>query len=206
MGKSVFALWLLCQVTAVCLADDLVPATGRSPQTAPLLRRCELRIADGDITGGLADCGTAILGEPRNPDLYVFRGYQLWTLKRQEEALSDFDRALSLDAGHCDARALRAVTEFNLGYVREADKDSDAALDCNQKSALAWCSRGLVDTFFGRFHRAIRDFTQAIALKPSYAEAYEKRALAFRGLGNARRAEEDSRTASQLKAHVAGHE
>lgn len=116
------------------------------------------------------DLTQAIRLVPNHGHAYFHRARANWHLGRAEQALADYDRAISL----LPKQQYAASTAFL--------ERGDIYL---QKSDLA---------------RAIEDFTEAIRLDPNYYEAYERRAKAFRSLGDNLNAQKDEDKARELRS------
>ena len=111
------------------------------------------------------DLTRSIQLQPNRGHAYLHRARANWHLGRAEQALADYDRAISLlSQQHPPHSCTASVAFFERGDFYF------------QKNDLA---------------RAIEDFTEAIRLDPNYWEAYERRAKAFRALGDNLNAQQD---------------
>ena len=88
-------------------------------------------------------------------------------LKRYEEALADFDRAIAIDEKYTWAIAHRGQTYGAMQRYEEALADFDRAIVLDEKSAWVIAGRGLVYLLLKRYEEALADFNQAIALDDS---------------------------------------
>jgi tetratricopeptide (TPR) repeat protein len=107
---------------------------------------------------------------PRDTRGWNIRGKILLSMKRYEDALQSFDRALSIHPEFLEATANR------LALFREARG--------NQELANALCARGAVMAQGMRYEDAIIHFDEALLVKPNFTDALCNRAAALYELGD----------------------
>jgi tetratricopeptide (TPR) repeat protein/S1-C subfamily serine protease len=122
----------------------------------------------------------------KQPEAYVYnnRGIAKSSLGKNQEAIADFDRAITFNPKYVQAYINRGVPKSELGNKQEAITDYDRAIALNSKSAQAYNNRGIAKSDLGGKQEAILDYNRAIALNPRYAEAYSNRGIAKSDLGN----------------------
>ena len=98
------------------------------------------------------------------------RGQTYQSLKRYEEALKDFDRAIELNSEYSGAISCRAQTYKYLKRYEEALKDFDRAIELDNDYAWASGNRGQIYQFLGQFESSLQDFDRAIELEPEDCE------------------------------------
>jgi tetratricopeptide (TPR) repeat protein len=103
-------------------------------------------------------------------------------LKRRDAALSDYDRAIALDAGFVHAHFNRGMLLSVLGQWQSALNSYDQAIAIKSDYAEAYCNRGNVLGQLGRWDAALENYDRAIVLKPGYAEACSNRGNALEKL------------------------
>jgi tetratricopeptide (TPR) repeat protein len=110
-------------------------------------------------------------------------GLILAALKRPEEAIASYDRAIALDPDSADVRCNRANVLCDLGRLEEAlaGYDDAIALDCDHFTAHN--NRGSLLRELRRFEEAVASHDRAIALDPDHANAHYNRANALCDLG-----------------------
>lgn len=106
-------------------------------------------------------------------------------------ALSDYTKAIELDADLPQVYNNRGNTLKAMGDYEAAIKDYDKAIEINPRFAFAYNNRGAAWFLKGELDRAVSDYNKAIKLKPDYALAYANRGLAFQIRGDSARAERD---------------
>jgi tetratricopeptide (TPR) repeat protein len=93
--------------------------------------------------------------------------------------LSDYDKALALNANNPDAFNNRGIVLSKLERFEEALADLDKAIALKPDHADAHHNRGTTLLDLRRFDEALAEFRQAIALRPDYAQAYYSRGTAY---------------------------
>ncbi|MBD2015204.1 CHAT domain-containing protein [Microcoleus sp. FACHB-53] len=112
------------------------------------------------------------------------RGETYRLVKRYDEALADFDRAIELDPNYAFAFASRGETYRLLGQYDKALADFDRAIDLDSYYTFALASRGWVYMALNCYNEALADFDRAIELDPNYVFALSNRGEIYRLLGH----------------------
>jgi len=133
-----------------------------------------------------------VLGRyPNLPLGYTMRARSYMQQGRNELALADAQKALSLDPKQPRALPMRGTLRYLKRDLEGARTDLEEAVRLEPKEAVPWNSLGAVHLSEQRHDLALRDFTRAIELKGDYAEAYLNRALTLIGLNQTARAMPD---------------
>ena len=111
------------------------------------------------------------------------RGRALYLLDREQEALADFDRAISLAPDDQRALAYRGDTYRWLGRYEEALADLGRAIDLTPDDAWAISRRGAAYAEMGRYEEALADLGRAIDLTPGDPWAISRRGAAYAEMG-----------------------
>jgi len=114
--------------------------------------------------------GAAMKANPASPEAASNYGAVLRCLKRDDEAIAYFDRALILRPGYVPALVTRGASLHRLGRREEALKSIDRAAELDPKNPKAHYNRGNVLHELGRFDEALKSFAQALALDPADPE------------------------------------
>ena len=93
-------------------------------------------------------------------------------LKRYDDALTDYDKALQISPDFAEAWLGRGNVFFELNRPDEAQAAYDKALALNPELPNAWVARGNIDYGFLRYDQADVAYNKALALKPNLAEAW----------------------------------
>ncbi len=124
------------------------------------------------------------LVEIRGQELdWFWQGYCLDELKRYEEAIASYDRALAIKPDYHDAWYNRGFALGNLGQFEEALASYDRALAINPDFHEAWYNRGNALGNLGQFEEAIASSDRALAINPDFHEAWYNRGIALGNLG-----------------------
>ncbi|WP_367826450.1 tetratricopeptide repeat protein [Streptomyces sp. LMG1-1-1.1] len=129
---------------------------------------------------------------------HTYRGVLLYLRDREEEALTELDRALAHHARNARAWARRGEVHRWLGHHDAALSDLTAALDIDPTDAWALGTRGQVHQQAGRYDQAVADLTGAHALDPTYAWVLGTRGEAHRQAGRLDQAVSDLNAALEL--------
>jgi predicted TPR repeat methyltransferase len=108
-------------------------------------------------------------------------------LRRLEQALECFDRALAIKPQFAEALSSRATAFLELGRTDRAIADFDRALALDPAHAISWNNRGNALAQTGRLEEAIASYDKALALVPFLPQALENRDSAMFQLKRASR-------------------
>jgi tetratricopeptide (TPR) repeat protein len=120
------------------------------------------------------------------PEAYAYtnRGYVKSELGNNQEAISDYDKAIAINPQYAPAYNNRGIAKSALGNKQEAISDYDKAIAIDPQFAVAYSNRGLAKSALGNNQGAISDYDKAIAIDPKMAQAYINRGFAKSELGN----------------------
>ena len=148
--------------------------------------------ACGGDSAPLAATATPTSQQPTRAKEHFATGFELIQQGNYEEAIEQFDEALSLDPQYAAAYNNRGTAYDDLGLPTRAIQDYDDAIRLNPQYADAYYNRGITyNNVPGQRGRAIQDFDEAIRLDPQHKEAYGNRGSIYTILGQPERAIED---------------
>jgi len=137
------------------------------------------RALEGDKRGASLDVDQAL---QKQPDVgYAARGIVRWLDNRQQNALSDFNIALSNPSDSNQTAEIyyaRGVLHWQLGNKLAALSDANAALRIQPKYSYAIELRGLLNLSNGNIGAALNDFQTTLQANPNLATSYEFRGMA----------------------------
>jgi len=110
----------------------------------------------------VAGCG---LGVSKYDDAIMDGASHLNTGKT-EEALADFNRAITIDPKKAAGYLGRANTLNIMGQYEKAIADYNITLEINPEIAEAYVNRGSAYSHLGEIEKAIADYEKGLALKP----------------------------------------
>src|SRR5258708_3152736 len=96
-------------------------------------------------------------------------------LKRPDEALVSFDRALAIKSDYFEAVVNRGSVLSALKRYDEALSNSDSVLRLKANFAEGWNNRAVALQILERIEEALEAYDRAAALKPNYADAWKNR-------------------------------
>ena len=117
--------------------------------------------------------------KPDYAKAFYHRGNTLLSLKRPEDALGSYDRALKLKPDYADALYNCGVALQSLKRPEQALARYDRALQLKPEDAEALNNRGNALLDLRRPEEALISYDRALSLKPDYVDALHNRGLAL---------------------------
>jgi predicted O-linked N-acetylglucosamine transferase (SPINDLY family) len=99
-------------------------------------------------------------------------GNTLHELKHYDEAITHFDKALSLQPNYAEAWSNKGITLNELKRFDEAIAHYDKALSLMPDHAKDWSNKGAALHELKRFDEALLHHDKALSLRPDYAEGW----------------------------------
>ena len=180
IASAMAVLFLLCQMPPNAAADLPSYTEDPAPQAEP---ECE---PDTPASLAIRDCSKLLGSNETDPRLrvrvYTMRGYA-W-LKEEEPiaAISDFTRAIELDATNISAIKGRARSYESLKKYDEALADWTNLIALRPKDTGVHRERGYLYQLAGQHELAIKDFTQALELDKNSMASLVGRAVSLESL------------------------
>lgn len=168
------------QFEALTLIGIIAARTGRTRDAADFLR-------------------LAVAANPNSASAHNNHGNVLRELKRFDEALQSYDRALSLDTRVAEVHNNRAVALQELGRFAAALDGYERALKLKPDYPEAWNNRGNTLRSLERCAEALESFERALEINPRYAEALNNRGVTLEELGRLEEALECFDRALEIK-------
>ena len=119
---------------------------------------------------------------PKTAAAHSNRGNALLALKRLDEALASYDRAIALRPDYAEAFSNRGNALLALKRLDEALASCDRSIALRSDCAEAFSNRGTVLQALKRLDGALASYDRAIALRPDYAEAFSNRGTVLQAL------------------------
>jgi tetratricopeptide (TPR) repeat protein/serine/threonine protein kinase len=159
---------------------------------------CDLGRGPEDFTGAVRVFTGCILKRPDHALAYYCRANAYRNLRRCQEAVADYSRAIELDPKYACAWNNRGAAYGMLGRLEQALADCTRAVELDPKNACAWNNRGFAHWRLGRPAQTVADLSRAVELDPTYAPAWYSRGFAYSELGQPDRAVADYSKAIEL--------
>lgn len=109
-------------------------------------------------------------------------GLALQSLRRFDEALESYNRALAIEPGNADALNNCGLLLYELQRFDDALECYDRALAASPDFAKALNNRGNTLQTLGRLDEALESYDRALAIEPNLTETLHNRAEALRSL------------------------
>jgi tetratricopeptide (TPR) repeat protein len=133
--------------------------------------------------GSLLEETEMIIGKSKKNDIaWVYKGFALWVLQRNEEALQALDKALEINPKHISAWNGRGIVLLDLTRYKEALQAFDKALEIDSKYVDAWCNKGFTLQNLERNGEALQAFDKALEINNRHGVAMSGRGLALLNL------------------------
>jgi tetratricopeptide (TPR) repeat protein len=153
----------------------------------------------GDCLAAVRQIDAALKINSRVADAHLNRGNALKKLKRFDEALASYDKAIAIKGREPALLNCRGSVLRDLRRLDEALADLDLAVSLRPDLAEAFNNRGNVLKDLQRLDAALADYDRAIALNPNNADAFNNRANLHKQLGDEDQALLDYEKAIALK-------
>ena len=144
-----------------------------------------------ELRGALEPIFQVLTGRPvtiprtaeQTPSFWSDKGGSLFSLGRLDEAISCFDRALSIDPQDAMAWNNKGAALKTLGRHEEAIACFEKALAFDPQHAMAWHNKGVVLGKFERHEEAMTCYDKALAIDPSFPLCWNNKGLLHYLLG-----------------------
>jgi tetratricopeptide (TPR) repeat protein len=130
--------------------------------------------------------------------IYNNRGNAYSELRRHEEAIEDYIKAIALDPKCAKAYCNRGSAHYEINQHEEAIEDYNKAIVLGLEYLEAYNNRGIAYCKLNKLEKAIEDFNTVIEINPEYTPAYSNRGAAYLELKQHEKALEDCNKAIEL--------
>jgi tetratricopeptide (TPR) repeat protein len=180
-----------CTARSITIEDcaQTTPGNGNVKQAEADFEMGQRAILNGNRLAAIAYFSRALGEYPEHLGARLNRGAALIELGRTEEALSDLNQVIRMNANDPDALYNRGCAFMKQGEFFKALDDFSRAIYLDPGKAEAYNERGLVYDRAGQYELALGDYASAIRLKPSSAAAYSNRGFILLRLGRLDEAE-----------------
>lgn len=140
----------------------------------------------GDVKEAFKVLDNAIQAFPSSAELYIARGILNNNKERYSKALSDFDKALTLNANN-NAFSIYYNRGIAYSFLEEYDSalaDFNKAAEVEPSNANAFYSRGLANYQLGNYEPSVNDFIRSDELSPNNPVTYYNLGMAYYKLEN----------------------
>jgi Lipoprotein NlpI, contains TPR repeats len=144
--------------------DDTAFAQIDSGVQVTIIGRCDGKLKEGNVF--LRDCFLKGQLEKTQETAvgYCSLGNTYYGLGDYQQAIKDFDRAITLDQKLTEAYWGRGKTYHALGDYQQAIRDFDRAIELDSKFGEAYLDRGKTYNELGNYQRALEDWKKAAKL------------------------------------------
>ncbi|NJK94645.1 MAG: DUF3808 domain-containing protein [Bacteroidales bacterium] len=135
----------------------------------------------GDVKEAYKVLDNAISAFPASTELYLARGQLNNSKEKYSKALSDFDKAISLNSSNnlFGIYFNRAISYSNLEEYEPALADFNKAAELEPSNGTVYYSRGLTNYQLSNFEAAIKDFLKSDELNPNNPVNYYNLGMSY---------------------------
>jgi tetratricopeptide (TPR) repeat protein len=153
-------------------------------------------LVSNDVQKAIEASTIAINLDQNYGEAYLLRCGLYMTLDRYDEAISDCNRAMTLDPTFAaSVYSLRGHAYTNKGEYDQAIADCNKALELRPRFSMAYITRARALISKKQYDKAILDSDKALQINPGSDDAYTARGLAYLMKGNYQMAIADSNKA-----------
>ena len=145
------------------------------------LRFASLLYYNGNYEESIKYLDNIIHRDPNDINAWVNKGFALNALKRYDEAISTFQKALELDSYFYVWNGLGIVYTTKQKY-EEALQCYDKALKLDPKYTDAWYNKGQVYDYLQKYEEALQCYDEILELDPKYKDAWNSKGNAYKNL------------------------
>ena len=170
-----------------------------------LLNQNQGNPSEKEVLEAIAMLNQAVARDPSYVLSYANRGLAFYKAKRYEEALRDYDKAVSMNLNKAELFNNRGILHGETGNTLNALKDFTAAVKIDPQFALAhsnlgsasaalandYMNRGEEENAVREFKNAIHNFSNALKFDSSMVKAFKGRAAAYSMVGMHKEAADD---------------
>ncbi len=138
------------------------------------------------------------LNNPQTPSDFYIRGIQYILSRRYHAAISDYSKAIELDAQFAEAYVRRAEARYLVKDDSGVLADCQYAIALNPNEPRTYYYQGMARYRLDYVQSAVAAFTDAIAQDPKEAQFFYRRGLAYQDLHQLDEAARDLRKAASL--------
>ncbi|WP_294351272.1 tetratricopeptide repeat protein, partial [uncultured Clostridium sp.] len=131
--------------------------------------------------------------------VYSNRAGTKYGLRKYEEAIEDYNKAIELDVDNYRFYNRRGNAKYSLGQYEESIEDYSKAIELNPKDSVLYGNRGNSKYKAKKYKEAIEDYNKAIELDKDNYRFYNYKGRAKKELGKYEESIEDYSKAIDLK-------
>jgi putative PEP-CTERM system TPR-repeat lipoprotein len=135
---------------------------------AALLGMAGHAFSAGDMEGGQRFADEAVAKDPKNPDVWMYKGMLAGRLGKPEVALAAYDEVLKLKPDHRSAHIEKAYLEIGMAKFDAAKADVEAARKANPGSLIVTYTQALLDFTQGKNEAALESVQKVLRGVPDH--------------------------------------
>jgi tetratricopeptide (TPR) repeat protein len=133
-----------------------------------------------------------VIAQDNTASYWSNKGYDSLFQFDYKDALTSFDKAISIDQTDVAALAGRANALDHLGNYSDSLEIYNKTLEIAPNYVKAWVGKGMVLSDLNRSNASLESYNKAIELDPEYIPTWNERAWLLTKMGNYEKAVEDA--------------
>jgi len=199
---------LTIQSSLICLLSILLSCNSSSKQEASsesdsssVQQSAQVRGAmrNENLEENLKKLNDRVKRFPGDPQIYFRRSIILNDLKKNEKALEDMNKALSLDSMNADYYMQRAKINWDLSHAAASLEDYKKTLLLRPESTEAFFRLGRTYFYVQEYELAFENLNEALRIDKLMPEPYYYKGLAYFEMGDTARAVSNWQTTIELE-------
>lgn len=142
-----------------------------------LIKQASDRFEQKDFMGAMSLLSDGIKKDPKNPQLYLNRGFIYHFLQDYESAMADYNQAILINPNFIYAYNNRGALKVSLNDINGAMEDYATAISINPNYADVYYNRANLEYMLDNYKSALEDYDKAIELNPRDSDAYNNRGV-----------------------------
>jgi tetratricopeptide (TPR) repeat protein len=124
------------------------------------------KVNSGDLNGGMQLINQAIALDPNDPEKLHARGQIFSALKKPQEAIADYKKAIILNSRVYQYHYNLGNVHFDFRQFQEAFDAYSRAIEINPNDSDIYSNRGMCLIQLSRRKEAYNDFKKALSMNP----------------------------------------
>jgi lipoprotein NlpI len=142
----------------VCLLVVMTTSAGWGDEVSEALSNARKLLRKGDAQAAIPFAQKAVEKDPKSLEAAMILGDSYSSLRKQREAIEQYERALKIDPTFLIAQDRRGGERFKLGQVEESLVDFDAFLKANPQETPSHWRRGISYYYVGKYPEGAKQF------------------------------------------------
>ncbi len=189
IGLVLFSIWFTQGLPAQANVPSPLPVTEEQVKVGEAIAQKAFEATEqGDFAQAENYWTELIESFPQNPAVWSNRGNARVSQHKLDEAIADFDQAITLAPDQPDPYLNRGAALEGQGDFQAAIANYNKVLSIDPEDPMAFNNRGNAEAGLGQWQDALKDFQKASEIAPNFAFARANQALVLYQVGQKKEA------------------